>query len=344
MIQAKCIQKFRDKNNHIIGYRLQDINGQTQDVQADNLKQAIKSNHINILNLTLTKDGRLVDSSEEVLQDKKLGPAPQLDVKQFKDIAKAIVFIEQSCLGMGDDYRETVEYYCSEANIPFDWDAEAEDDNYTTKQALKAVAILLLKNKYDFNSFIEYIAVNNNEWLISQSSEKLLKCLKLIRKYIEPVKNIKGINEFDELIASIKESSARYVVESQKIGYEYWRYLDDKYFGIRTNDYFSTGHKTTQSEPAKKIGSYVCGSLFNVVNKPDVHGFLIGFNQYSDKLRMKIYAYKEKINNQVCTVDYNNLIDTQAYIDYDIKSNDITGISKKLANELNKLAAIEFSK
>jgi len=32
MIKAKCVQKFRDKNNHIYGYRLQDTNGSTKDV------------------------------------------------------------------------------------------------------------------------------------------------------------------------------------------------------------------------------------------------------------------------------------------------------------------------
>lgn len=29
MIQAKCIEKFRDKQGKIYGYRLVDINGQT---------------------------------------------------------------------------------------------------------------------------------------------------------------------------------------------------------------------------------------------------------------------------------------------------------------------------
>ena len=32
MIQAKCIEKFRDNTGKIYGYRLQDINGQIQDV------------------------------------------------------------------------------------------------------------------------------------------------------------------------------------------------------------------------------------------------------------------------------------------------------------------------
>lgn len=42
MIKVKCIQKFRNKQGKIIGYRLQDVNGQTQDILANNLKEAIK--------------------------------------------------------------------------------------------------------------------------------------------------------------------------------------------------------------------------------------------------------------------------------------------------------------
>ena len=63
MIQAKCIQKFRDKNNNIYGYRLQDQNGACIDVRREQLKQAIKSKQINIINLTLTSDNRLVDTT-----------------------------------------------------------------------------------------------------------------------------------------------------------------------------------------------------------------------------------------------------------------------------------------
>lgn len=82
MIQAKCTQKFRDKRNHIYGYRLIDLNGQTQDVKAEALKQAIASGKIHIINLTLTKDGRLVDTTEKQLQSKSLGTAPQAPVNK----------------------------------------------------------------------------------------------------------------------------------------------------------------------------------------------------------------------------------------------------------------------
>lgn len=38
MMQVRCIQKFRDSTGKIYGYRVQDINGVTQDVRPENLK------------------------------------------------------------------------------------------------------------------------------------------------------------------------------------------------------------------------------------------------------------------------------------------------------------------
>ena len=65
MIQAKCIEKFRDRNGKIYGYRLVDLNNQTQDVTPRDLKIAIQNNHINVINLALTADGRLIDKKPE---------------------------------------------------------------------------------------------------------------------------------------------------------------------------------------------------------------------------------------------------------------------------------------
>ena len=90
MIQAKCIQKFRDKNNHIYGYRLVDLNGRTQDVKPENLKTAIAKNQVNVTNLTLTSDGRLVDKQDETFKSKKLGDAPTRKTSSKNNIVSSI--------------------------------------------------------------------------------------------------------------------------------------------------------------------------------------------------------------------------------------------------------------
>lgn len=70
MITAICVHKFRDKNNVIFGYRLQDASGMTTDVKADALKQAIRNKQLEVTNLTLTSSGRLVNKKAEPLKNK----------------------------------------------------------------------------------------------------------------------------------------------------------------------------------------------------------------------------------------------------------------------------------
>ena len=62
MLKAKCIEKMRDKNNLIIAYKLQDTQGNTKTVSPQQLKQAIKTNKIDIINLKLTSDNRLINN------------------------------------------------------------------------------------------------------------------------------------------------------------------------------------------------------------------------------------------------------------------------------------------
>ena len=65
MIQAKCIEKFRNSGGIIIGYRLIDLAGQSLDIESEDLKRAIYNKYITVINLTLTSNGKLVDASEE---------------------------------------------------------------------------------------------------------------------------------------------------------------------------------------------------------------------------------------------------------------------------------------
>lgn len=73
MTNAKCIQKFRNKNNVIIGYRLMlhDGKNSVMDIEAQKLKNAIKSKKIHVVNLTLTSDNRLVDTKDEIIETEK---------------------------------------------------------------------------------------------------------------------------------------------------------------------------------------------------------------------------------------------------------------------------------
>lgn len=116
MIQAKCIEKFRNKQGKIYGYRLIDLNGQTQDVESNNLKRAIRDGKINIINLRLTTNNRLVDCEEKQLTNTELlGPAPrQIEVKKpnkkkraydaesYKEFAELLLGLMEDSLSMNN--------------------------------------------------------------------------------------------------------------------------------------------------------------------------------------------------------------------------------------------------
>lgn len=91
MITCRCIKKFRDRNGAIKGYRLQDNQGTCLDVKPDQLKMAIFSKQLDVINLKLTTDSRLIDKQEE--SDKNIANAfkPSSDEKileQLLELAK----------------------------------------------------------------------------------------------------------------------------------------------------------------------------------------------------------------------------------------------------------------
>lgn len=67
MLIVKCIEKLRDKHNVIYGYTIEDLNGVRKNVQATALKNAIATKQVDCLNLTLTSDGKLIDSNRKLV-------------------------------------------------------------------------------------------------------------------------------------------------------------------------------------------------------------------------------------------------------------------------------------
>ncbi|MBR1453926.1 MAG: hypothetical protein IJ593_04710 [Lachnospiraceae bacterium] len=60
MVDAICLEKIRNKNGTIIAYKIMS-NTDVRVVNAKEIKDAIRNNKINIINLRLTSDNRLVD-------------------------------------------------------------------------------------------------------------------------------------------------------------------------------------------------------------------------------------------------------------------------------------------
>ena len=65
MVILKCIGRERDVSGVIKSYLLVDGNGKKYNVASDKLKDAMRSKKINVINLTLTSDNRLVSSGNK---------------------------------------------------------------------------------------------------------------------------------------------------------------------------------------------------------------------------------------------------------------------------------------
>jgi hypothetical protein len=261
-IQTKCIQKFRDKQNKIYGYRLIDLNGHTQDVTPENLKRAISQGKVNVVNLTLTSNGRLIDTQEKQLQSKNLGKAPkkvETNSININALAKAFIKISVLLLDMGDSYSEVVDITCSKAGLTED---TSDISEFSELEALeeKAYRVLIKRKDVYINSIYESILDDNYEYyniirneIYSQSAKGLndsevYKSICLIYKYFCNVdKNIaKGIKE--KILSDAKLNNINAAKLGEAIGSRYYKYLDPDIFGTLTNDNFTVGHVITSTE------------------------------------------------------------------------------------------------
>jgi len=114
-MKARCIEKVRDKNNRVIGYTLIDQSGNKLNIKSDALKNAIRNNKVEVINLTLTSDNRLISGKEKKGQDEIrtiLNRAISLgfSVKQFKTGCKHACYIlskeDKHMLIIPDDVTE----------------------------------------------------------------------------------------------------------------------------------------------------------------------------------------------------------------------------------------------
>lgn len=297
MIQAKSIEKFRDNSGKIYGYRLQDINGQVQDVQSDNLKAAIRNNKVHIVNLTLTKNNRLVDSSEKQLQAKVLGKAPVAPSNKYDSVAKALILLDRERIDLGLGYDDIVNDRAAIAKQNFDIYnlgdyhsnpkfKDCKDFNEVLDKILYGIYIKLLntdskeiagiideweENKsYDtFETNIKYENVSK----ITQS--KIYNALRAVLKYAKEQKfSKKTVYPLANFLTKMKMSGVASINLGYKVGNTYYSYLDSDKFGVISNDVFTVGNTITSSDVSLhkeyKGYSYVFHKDINKCGAPEV--------------------------------------------------------------------------
>lgn len=98
-IKAESVYKYRDKQGNIVGYQIEDINGTVIQVNANKLKDLIRNYQLDVIDLTLTSDGRLIDAGKQ-RQRKQPQPLTQQS--------------NNYCINLRKEMIEELEYHIAE--------------------------------------------------------------------------------------------------------------------------------------------------------------------------------------------------------------------------------------
>lgn len=91
MQKVKCIRKIRDAKGKITGYTIQSSTGETKNVDKDKLKEAVRNKKLDIVNMTLTSDNRLIDKKiKNVKAGNEISSSDRRAVEEIKQLCKTI--------------------------------------------------------------------------------------------------------------------------------------------------------------------------------------------------------------------------------------------------------------
>lgn len=232
MIYAKCTMKFRDKTSKIMGYRLVDLKGQKQNIKPEILKAAIKNGQISVVNLTLTSDNRLIDTSDKQYQQKKID-STSVDEMHVKNrtklmaknnayrmrMANAIVCMNMKCADYADSLESLTDTICATAGICTDY-PDCNDRTlirYQTKAFLK-----LMDTDKDYVKDFLYSRLTHNfsgfrrviDWYLAtkdlRGAEAIVGSLRLIKEYLE---RDFGESEYDR--ESLTAKISNFLIENE---------------------------------------------------------------------------------------------------------------------------------
>lgn len=122
MVKAKCIQKIRDNSGKIVTYTLEDENGNRTNVPAYSLKNSMIYKQIDITNLKLTSDGRLIDKKDTEQNDdvQMIDEGTSLVEKALRHCLKAINIRGDYLSTQGDiTYFCIKRHYVESSEVPF---------------------------------------------------------------------------------------------------------------------------------------------------------------------------------------------------------------------------------
>lgn len=177
MQKVKCIRKIRDAKGKITGYTIQNLTGETRTVDKDKLKEAVRNKQIDIVNMTLTSDNRLIDKNVKVVSD--IG-----SITLSSNDRRAVEEIKQLCKTM---------------SLPFDVSKIKRD----VESGVPAITYSVSDMTFGVDTVDIYIKrINNKDWELSLDIET-------------PAASIRNTNK-DEWVADVKKMLALIPKRGQK--------------------------------------------------------------------------------------------------------------------------------
>lgn len=340
MIKVKCIGRDKNKAGVIKAYRLVDKNNNIKDIASNQLKSAIRAGQIEVINLQLTSDNRLLLKKTNTPDNKS----------NELQVANAIVYIERGMLCMGDSYPELVETIAESAGIDTDsiiskldgYDKGDTiydlDNNDLVKVHTEIYKYILKNNKSVLKQFIP-LYVNNEEELIENELTsvgnidtveelKLYKALSVLKAYLLNTEGFgdEEIDSIQEIIDELKQHNITAISIGTMIERDLNSRLTDKY-----NRYGYYGRETEAE--GKEYGQY-CLHIENKNKPADLFscGYAVFIKSDNSITLIDVRPFKVNNNDNRKTKIYGKSVRN-----FKVNKNNINSIKEEIINMLNNI-------
>lgn len=262
-------------------------------------------------------------------------------------LINAIFYLIQTCRSLGDDDIEgTASFLAEESGIDYD---EFEDDVDDT--IMSALDILIDERSATIPEFLNYSFTDEYllDFIIDDFAEdnKMQDNLQIIYNALG---NFPGGNQVKaNLKTNVFDFVDTYALDAAKVGYaighEYWKYVTNPVYGVKSNDVFTVGHVITEGKYAysfaKDISSYYYRDAYlDVSHLPGSVGYEFRFREDGDDVVVDIYPFAtnlEPTNSYGTTYTY-----ADKPVDYivisDFSADSISATAQTIAQWLDEYA------
>lgn len=298
-IKARYTKKHRDKQGRIVGYTLQDSTGKKVNFYSEDLKMHIKNKNLEVTNLKLTSDGKLIDKVEkEIIKPVKKQQDRPFRAYTLEELSEELEsYIRFECSDIGGskfdelyannkDYFGTINLIREELIARKCLSAEQFELWMTGSDSVNRGYNSYYHNKYKFIDWLKAYNINEEQ---SKRVRFMVEMDKILNSFINQMGSgrvtIKSVDYTDDYLQGT-------------VSELYHNYYGDMYgitFGIDDikSEFYITFHRNCMSKPIFKLTEKLTKPIETSMN---LNKIKIKFNE-SVSLINKWIAMDEKLND-----------------------------------------------